>query len=277
MTSFASRSVVLTAAGVLAIAGIAGFVDSASAKPTSVRACVDDGDIRVLNGKQDCKAGEQPITWSVKPQAGPIGPRGATGPAGPAGPAGGAGAPGAVGPPGAAGPTGHPGVGRRPRAGAKGDTGATGATGPMGPMGMPGMGIPGPAGSTGLTGPAGPKGDTGDTGATGPKGVTGDTGAKGDTGASGGFSGVEYVAGDTTYHGDDAATNQMMVGGPCPAGSLPIGGAVFTGAGDTSGTGLSSSYPSNSSGGLETTGATNWTTWAYIFAADVTAYTVCAK
>lgn len=275
MTTFAARSVVLTAAGVLATVAIAGFVDSASAKPASIRACVDHGDIRVLNGSKECKAGEQPVTWTVKPQAGPIGPRGATGPAGPAGPAGAAGATGAVGPQGPAGPAGSGAQGPAGPAGAKGDTGATGATGPMGPMGMPGMGIPGPAGSTGLTGPAGPKGDTGDTGPKGDTGDTGATGPKGDTGASGGFSGVRYVTGGSVG-GDNAGTTHRIVGGACTTGEQPIGGGVYN-SDTTDWTYTLQSYPSDGGGVLNTGAPTNWALVVGVTSGTATAYTICAK
>ncbi|MGZ4475702.1 MAG: hypothetical protein ACXVWW_08340 [Nocardioides sp.] len=277
MTSFASRSVVLTAAGVLAIAGIAGFVDSASAKPASVRACVDDGDIRVLSGKQDCKAGEQPITWSVKPQAGPIGPRGATGPAGPAGATG---ETGAVGPQGPVGPAGSGAQGPAGPVGPKGDKGDTGATGATGAMGMPGMGMPGmqgPAGATGatgatgLTGPQGPKGDTGDTG---PAGAKGDKGDKGDTGSPGGFSGVTYVPGNAISAGPNET---RVVGGGCAPGTVAIGGGIYSSDLNAPiGNMITKSYPSDASGVLETLSPTNWTIAMYVADTSVTAYTVCA-
>ncbi|MGZ4475945.1 MAG: hypothetical protein ACXVWW_09585 [Nocardioides sp.] len=265
----------LTAVGVLATVAIAGVVDSASAKPASIRACVDDGDIRVLNGTKDCKAGEQPITWSVKPQAGPIGPRGATGPAGPAGATGATGETGAVGPQGPVGPAGSGAQGPAGPVGPKGDKGDTGATGATGAMGMPGMGMPGmqgPAGATGATGLTGPQGPKGDTGDTGPAGAKGDTG---DTGSAGGFSAARFVAGST----NSATTGSLVhvTGGSCDPGETAIGGVLYSDPTNTVDSLAGSSYPSDINGTLDTSSPMYWTIFAYAYGPSMTVYTECAK
>ncbi len=156
-----------------AAAGAAYAVSANQPSTTTINACRGPlGLLRVVNDPNDCRHGEQAISWNVQ------GPKGDPGPAGPAGPAG---AKGAKGDTGATGPKGD--------TGATGPMGVAGPIGPIGPAGLDGVagavGPPGPAGADGAPGPAGPQGPAGPTGPAGPAGAQGPQGPQGPAGTSG--------------------------------------------------------------------------------------------
>lgn len=100
---------------------------------SEIHACKHNstGSVRIVNGPDDCKSSETPISWS---ETGPQGPAGSTGPMGADGARGPAGPQGEDGIQGPAGPQGIPGI--------KGDTGATGPTGPDGTKWLTGVNPP---------------------------------------------------------------------------------------------------------------------------------------
>lgn len=119
MTANTSRTVVaLAGAAALSLGGLA--YTAASTPATLIHACMNgnNGNVRIVAGKHDCRKSETPLSWNqqgIRGEAGPTGPQGE-----------------------------------------KGDTGDTGPTGPQGQAGE--RGPTGPQGPRGLTGPAGPAG-----------------------------------------------------------------------------------------------------------------------
>lgn len=117
---------VLVAAGVLAVAGVAGGVAYAAVPDSGgvIRACYkiggllqEKGALRVSDDGR-CRSNEVELSWNQVGPVGPVGPSGATGPSGPAGPSGAPGVDGAD--------------------GQNGVDGRDGAVGPRGPQGDPG-------------------------------------------------------------------------------------------------------------------------------------------
>ena len=143
----------------------------------TIHACVGNhtGPTRIVDGADDCRRNETPLSWN---EQGPAGPQGGAGPEGPQGPQGDPGTEGQAGPAGSAGPIG-PGGSEGPQ-GLPGPSGEDGLDGAQGPTGSQG-----PAGPVGPMGAEGPKGDQGDPGLLGPQGEPGVRGPDGQDGADG--------------------------------------------------------------------------------------------
>ena len=155
LRSFGRRPRALLLVGGAAIAASAAVAYAAIPSASGViNACYrdngnDSGQVRIVDGADDCRNNEKHISWN---QVGPQGPKGDKG-----------------------------------DKGDTGATGATGATGPQGPQGERGpQGLQGETGPQGPQGERGPQGETGATGQQGPAGATGPQGPQGPPGPSGG-------------------------------------------------------------------------------------------
>jgi len=165
-----------------------------------IHACAtaNNGQLRIVEGEDDCNPSEYYLTWNTTGPQGDVGPQGEVGPMGLPGPMG---PTGAQGPQGLTGPMGPPGP-----QGEVGPQGAQGLTGPMGPPGPQGnIGSPGAQGPTGPMGPPGSQGEVGPRGAQGPPGPQGNPGTAGEAGTHFRFVGFSQESfqgrdGIGTYH-----------------------------------------------------------------------------